>query len=109
MIVALCGIHIPVWIRNDEFLIASLGFYFSSDTSQELHHVLEIKEHNLFQEAWKSSSTIWGVSKSLMLEGKKPILLVLWGRKCHNEAISCSKLWQYWFWNIICYNTTLNH
>lgn len=108
MIVALCGTHIPIWVGNDELLIASLGFYFSSDTSQELHHVLEIKEHNLFQEAWKSSSAIQGVSKSLKL-GKKHILLVLWGRKCHNEVISCFKLRQFWVWIILCYNTMLNH
>lgn len=71
MIVALYVIHIPIWIGNDELLIASLGFHFSSDTSQELHHILGIKERNLFQEAWKSSSTIQGAAKSLKLEERK--------------------------------------
>lgn len=70
MIVAFYGIHIPVWTENDKLLIASPRFYFSSDTSQRFHHSLGIKKNNLFQEAWKSPSTIQGVSKLLKLEEK---------------------------------------
>lgn len=70
MIVAFYGIHIPVWTENDKLLIASPRFYFSSDTSQWFHHSLGIKKNNLFQETWKSSSTIQGVSKLLKLEEK---------------------------------------
>lgn len=75
MIVVFSGIHIPIWTGNDKLLIASLGFYFSSDTSQWFYYVLGINEHNLFQEAWKSSSTIHGVSKSFKLEDKNIVCL----------------------------------
>lgn len=70
VIVAFSGLHIPMWTGNAKLLIASLGFYISSDISQWLHHSLRIKKYNLFQEAWKSSSTIHGISKLLNLEEK---------------------------------------